>query len=469
MLLWSRYNTLFHSDRFGYFLYNAISNSFFKLNKTYFRFLEQIKSNSHVSVAEINHQFHNLLIDKKILVKEGEEKKILQKKHYQRNLISFDSSRLDLSLCPTLMCNFRCPYCFEHSQQISTVMNKDTINRLISFIEKQNSANRLYITWYGGEPTLVFNVIQEITKKVKELDITFEGAGLVTNAYLLNKSKIDKLNDLKITNIQITIDGPECLHDSRRVLANGKPTYQKIMNNIEELMGSSYEGSCNIRVNLDKNNLSGFFDLRADLTERFKGKKFSVYGGLVDTSPSHKYDHSCNLCAKEWKEFTIAQYRHLSDSPSEGIYPINNVFNICSANSINSFVIGPEGEIYKCWEDVGKHEMIVGSIFKDESIANSDLVSLYSIGTDPFLEPTCLDCKVLPICGGGCSNRRLRVKFFHEESLEFCSLYKDNLTEYLLEYYDTLLTKELCGDILNANEIQNNESGYKILHPGSEN
>jgi uncharacterized protein len=419
-----------------------------------------------VSATEISHQFQRLLIDKKILVEEGEEKKILLKRQYQRNTISFDNSKLDLSLCPTLMCNFRCPYCFEQNHQNQTVMSENTINRLIFFIKKHKSAKELYITWYGGEPTLAFNVIHAITKKIKELDIAFSGAGLVTNAYLLDKSKINKLNELKITNIQITIDGPEYLHDSRRVLANGKPTYQKIINNIEELMNSSYKGSCNIRVNLDKNNLSGFFDLREDLSSRFKGKKISVYGGLVDTSQGHKYDHSCNLCAKEWKEFTIAQYRHLSDTSSEGIYPLNNVFNICSANSISSFVIGPEGEIYKCWEDVGKNEMIVGSIHEDEFIVNSDLVTLYSMGTDPYLQPTCLDCKVLPICGGGCSNRRLRAKYFHEENLEFCSLYKDNLIEYLFEYYDVLLTKEICKDILSDNKNQKSEDGYIILRQG---
>ncbi len=465
MTHWSKYNTLFHSQRFGYFLYSALSNTFIELDKTHYLFLKQLRNNPHLSTPGIDYQFQVLLRDQKILVKEGEGKKILMARHYRRNTLSFDNSHLSLSICPTLRCNFRCPYCFEHTQQSTTVMNAETVNRLISFIKSFKNISRLSLTWYGGEPTLAFDVIQDTTRKIKELDITFEDAGLVTNAYLLNSDKISQLNDLNIKTIQITIDGPENLHDTRRVLANGRPTYQRIMSNIDELMNSSYEGSCNIRVNLDKNNLSGFFTLRSHLIERFKGKNLSVYAGVVDTERGHQYDNNCNLCASEWKDFTIAQYRDISVTPSEGIYPVSNVFNICSANTLNSFVIGPKGEMYKCWEDVGKENMVVGSIFKDEFLTNFELVTLYSLGTDPYLDSECLECNVLPICGGGCANRRLRAKHFHEEGLEFCSLYKDNLVTYLIEYYDVLLTKELCSDVLNPNVTETNKKGYRMVHP----
>lgn len=465
MIHWSKYNTLFRSHHLGNFLYNALSNTFFVLDEPYYLFLERLQSNPRHSNSDIDPQFYVLLRESKILVKKDEEKKVLMERHYHRNSLSFDNSRLSLSICPTLKCNFRCPYCFEYSQQNKTIMNGKVVNQLISFIKTFKNIPRLSIFWYGGEPTLAFDAIKDITERVKDLDITFEDAGLVTNAYLLNHDKINQLNCLNIKTIQITLDGPKKIHDSRRVLANGRPTYATILSNIDILMNSEYEGNCNIRVNLDKNNLSGFFSLRSHLLERFRGKKLSVYAGLVDTERDHKYDKNCNLCSEEWKEFTIAQYRHISEDPSEGIYPVGNVFNICSANTINSFVIGPEGELYKCWEDVGKHDMVIGNIFKDEPNSNAELVTLYSVGTDPYLDLKCLECKVLPICGGGCANRRLRAKHFQEDGLKFCSLYKDNLVAYLTEYYDVLLTKELCSDVLNPNVTAISKRGYKMIHP----
>lgn len=465
MIHWSTYNTLFHSQRLGYFIYNALSNTFIELDNLYYRFLEKLQNNPQFSNPAIDDQFVVLLWEKKILAKEGEEKKLLMTRQYQRDTLSFDNTHLILSICPTLSCNFRCPYCFENNQQNSTVMSPKTVDQLILFIKNHKKTSCLSISWYGGEPTLAFDVIRDITLRVKELDITFKDAGLVTNAYLLSHDKISQLNELNIKTIQITLDGPEEVHDTRRVLTGGHPTYRQIMDNIDALMNSSYEGSCNIRVNVDKNNMHEFFDLRTHLLERFKGKNLTVYAGHVDTARDHKYDKNCNLCAGEWTDFTIEQYRHISVAPSEGIYPDGKVFNICAANTRNSFVIGPEGELYKCWEDVGKQDMVIGSIFEDEPITNSELVALYSVGTDPYLDSECRECMVLPICGGGCANRRLRAKYFHEDGLEFCSLYKDNLIMYLEEYYDAFLTKELCSDVLNPGGKAKNRKGYRMVQP----
>ena len=469
MIHWSRYNTLFQSQRLGYFLYNSLSNVFIELDKHHYQFLEQLQNNLLSSNPDIDDSFLFILREKKILVEEGVEKRQLMSRQYRRNALSFYNAHLILSICPTLSCNFRCPYCFENTQKHMTMMNPETVDRLITFIKNFEEAKYLSITWYGGEPTLAFDVIRNITQRVKELNITFEDAGLVTNAYLLQSDKISQLNDLNIKAVQITLDGPANVHDTRRMLSNGLPTYQQIMQNIDMLMNSSYKGSCNIRVNLDKNNLSEFFDLRTHLLERFKGKKLSVYAGHVDTAGDHKYGKNCTLCADEWVTFTVEQYRRLSGGSMEGVYPAGTLFNICSANTRNSFVIGPEGELYKCWEDVGKQEMVIGSIFEDEPVNNAELVALYSVGTDPYLDPVCLDCKVLPICSGGCANRRLRSKYFNEASMEFCSLYKDNLVTYLMEYYDAFRTKELCSDVLSPNRKTKNVKGYRLIHRGNEN
>jgi len=466
MMCWSIYNTLFYSERFGYFLYNALSNTFIEVDRHHYDFLEQTQKNPQLINSGIDDQFLALLQEKKVIVKAGEERHLLIERQYKRDTLCFDNTHLDLSICPTLGCNFRCPYCFEHTQQDMTIMNAATVNQLSAFIKSFIKIRSLSITWYGGEPTInpAFNVVHEITKRIKKLDIDFREAGLVTNAYLLGEEKINQLNELNIKTVQITIDGPQEIHDSRRVLDSGRPTFQQIINNIDTLMNSSFNGSCNIRVNLDQTNLSSFFDIRKYLLKRFDGKNLYVYAGHVDTSPDHRYDKNCNLCAEEWTEFTVEQFRHLKISPGKGIYPLGTIFNICSANTRNSFVIGPEGELYKCWEDVGNKRMVVGSIFQDDHISNAELVALYSIGTDPYLDKECLECKIFPICGGGCANRRLRAKHFNEDGLKYCSLYKDNIVKYLMEYYDAFLTKEMCAQVLSVELEPWNKKGYRIIH-----
>lgn len=466
MKSWSRYNHLFHSERFGYFLYNALSNTLLELDEPHFQMLEKIRNN-RIPFNQTNDSDFIVLLEENgfLSTEENEHQQLLQKK-YQRNAICFNTSVLGLTICPTLACNFSCPYCYQQSQKDLTVMSEETIEMLISFIKSHKDASKLLVSWYGGEPTLAFGVIKTLTEQFIDLFPSYNNAGLITNGYLLDQEKINELNDLKICSIQITLDGNAGTHDKRRVHNNGGATFQRIFDNINALMTSSYKGSCAIRMNIDKTNVHEYQPLRSELLERFKGKKITIYPGHVTTYHDHPYDQQCNLCNCEWTDFTINAYNRFGILPSGGFYPDSNTFNTCTANSHYGYVVGPAGELYKCREDVGKAHMIIGNIQNKNPITNPELVARYSIGTDPFVDPECAKCPVMPICGGGCINKRLRGKQFGEKGMVFCSPYKERLIEYLETYLDTYRILDTCDSIL---QTQSNRSktakGYQILHP----
>lgn len=464
-MIWSRYNTIFHSERFGYFLYNALSNTLMELDEAHYSVLEGFRDRGNGSGAGFDRGFSALLHENKILVEAGEEYRLLLARQYRRNALCFDTSRLGLTICPTLQCNFRCPYCFEHSQQNSAVMTPETVERLLSFIKSYKEIRHLSIAWYGGEPLLAFAVIRDVTEKIETLDLDFEGAGMVTNGYLLDSAKIAQLDKLKINSIQITLDGPEEVHDTRRVLAGGGPSFQHILSNVDALMNSTYKGSCAIRVNVDKHNLDRFIELRASLLERFKGKKLTVYAGHVNTSLGHSYDHACSLDLQEWADFTFDMHRRGGLVPIGGFYPAGNLDSVCVATTHHGFVIGPEGKLYKCWEDVGKPEMVIGTIHEGEPVTNPELRALYSIGTDAYSDPNCRECGVLPICGGGCANKRLRAKQHGEDGLNFCSPYKENLITYLEGYIDIFRSREICSAVLSPGIEKQDSWGYRVVSP----
>jgi uncharacterized protein len=462
---WSRYNTLFKSGLSGRFIYNALTNTLVELDTSHFASLEALRD-AKTGMGLINESnFLALLQKNKVLVEEGEEARLLLARQYQRHSTCFDTSRLGLTICPTLQCNFCCPYCFEHSQSDSLVMSSETVDRLIHFIESYKDIRHLSIAWYGGEPLLAFDVICDITQRIKSLDLNIEDFGMVTNGYLLDADKISRLNDLKITSIQITLDGPEKLHDTRRVLAGGGPTFQRIISNVDNLMNSDYKGVCAIRVNVDKTNRDEFIGLRDELLERYKGKKLMVYAGHVNTSLDHSYEHSRSLDLQEWTDFTFDQHRCKSKAPSANFYPSGNLDSICVATSHQGFVLGPQGELYQCWEDVGKADMVIGNIHEKEPIANPVLQARYSIGTDAYNDAECRECNVLPICGGGCANKRLRAKQFGEDGLEFCSSYKNNLTTYLEAYIDALRSKKICAAVLSPGIQSDNKPEFRDITP----
>jgi len=466
MKTWSRYNHLFHSERFGYFLYNALSNIMLELDEAHFTIVEDIRDGRQGTPLESDKAFFELLKEKGFLASEEDERLQLMQLRYQRNVACFSTAHLGLTICPTLTCNFTCSYCFEHSQNDVKVMNPNTIDALISFVKKHQDAENLSVNWYGGEPTIVFNVIKSLTERFLELYPDYENAGLVTNGYSLDKTKIEQLTALKISSVQITLDGIESTHNNRRMLKNGKPTYRKILENIDALMHSSWKGSCAIRVNIDKTNLHEYPTLRKELLERYKGKKLTVYTGHINTFVDHSYDHKCGLCNTEWAEFTIGLYKKEGIIPRGGFYPTNGALNTCITTSQYGYVIGPEGEIYKCWEDVGKEQMVIGSIYDDQPVSNAELVARYSIGTDPFDDEACIKCPVMPVCGGGCANKRMRSQQFGEEGLEFCSPLKNNLTSYLEAYLDIKQTDAICASILSKKSFGSTmKRGYQMIQP----
>ncbi|MBL7203352.1 MAG: radical SAM protein [Desulfobacteraceae bacterium] len=265
-MYWSRYNNLFRSDRFGPFVYNALSNTLIELDERHYEMLKGLdRGNDNTSIVLNDSDFNGLLREKLVLVEPGEEEEQLLAQQHRRQAACFDSSGLGLTICPTLRCNFRCPYCFESSQADVKTMSQKTQERLLDWIKQYKNIKNLDVSWYGGEPLLAFEAICELTGKFKALDLNFDNAGLITNGYLLDKDKISRLNDLKIADIQITLDGPREVHDSRRFLAGGGPTFDRILENVTNLMNSDYAGRCKIRINVDRQNVRNYLDLHSPL------------------------------------------------------------------------------------------------------------------------------------------------------------------------------------------------------------
>lgn len=103
-------------------------------------------------------------------------------------------------------------------------------------------------------------------------------------------------------------------------------------------------------------------------------------------------------------------------------YP-RTVNNFCGADSINSYVIGADGELYKCWNDIGIKERAVGNIV-NHGTGNAELYFNYML-FDPTEDETCSGCKLLPICMGGCPSYRI------QGNLDVCSIYKSSLKDYI--------------------------------------
>lgn len=426
-MVWSNYSIIFYSKiANAYLLYSTLSNMLVKVDKEMYDELIHIKENpDKIAIDDDKYKF---LFDGRFLVSSNESE---FNKIVLHNLnLRYNSPTLCLTIAPTRSCNFACPYCYEKSRLTDKGMSLDVMNRIVSYVKKHHNGRKLQVAWYGGEPTEAVNSISFLTPRLKEVVKSYE-ASIVTNGYNLDRL-IDKLDEYSIRKIQITLDGTKRTHNKTRILKSGGDSYDKIIDNIDMILQKSYDVKISIRMNLTKQNANEFIELREELLNRF-GERLFLYPAFV-----HNYDGNCksNTCfegLKEKSEFLCDLYHtHGIYSPDLLIVRRNKG---CSCHSNNSLIVGPEGELYKCWHHLGMPNKSIGYIDSDLNITNADLYADYMIGSDSLFDDKCRRCVLFPACNGGCSDLK-------NLNMDYCMTAIGNLEKYVELRYIYMTTSK---------------------------
>lgn len=365
----SRYTSLFSikiKNVVNYLIYNSITNSFIKVNKELFRIIAIAKENGGINKLMFSQSIFDYLEKAKIIVTPIDDDAYVRQCEIDTIIENYASSHMSLSLAPTSSCNFACPYCYEKSKPNKT-MTDDIIDNLVKFINGHKNIKTVGITWYGGEPLVAFETIKKIIKKIYsdcKAKLTYQD--IVTNGYNFNYEVIEFFKEHPLKRIQITIDGPEEKHNKLRKLVGGGGTYKKIINNVHSIITELQNTEVVIRVNIGKNNWDGYSVLCKELQERFSNK-VSVYPGFIRI---HDKNQTHLICDSMEQKDAILFYRQLEDEGSIKInyYPSQCKKRGCVATCATAYVVGPMGELYKCWNDIGNENMIIGSITNEKFI-----------------------------------------------------------------------------------------------------
>ena len=429
---WSKYNILSKSDKYGHLLFNTMSMVFLQINNEDLPAWLELKSNPD-KVSEIPNG--DFLLKSRIIVKDDEEDLNVYLTDVLKN--RYNSCDLALTILPTRGCNFGCIYCYEQERPMIN-MSEDTEQAIIRFVKSNPNLKRLSVVWYGGEPLINFPSIRRLSEAFIRMGIEYS-AKMVCNGYLLTEEIANEIERLKIRNIQITFDGTADIHDKRRPLLGGQPTYEKIMSNLKYLLSVNHSVTIDIRSNIDRRNMGGYHKFYEEFRKEIPDSRVTLYPGFVS-------DLLSDECVS------------VEDNISEGGYKAQfalDIFNCygieikaflpkfrrhsCVASKYFAFVIGPEGEIYKCWRMAGNKEQTLGNVRSRLDLAK---FSRYLVGADYTRDPKCLNCEFITLCGGGCPLVRLRNK---EEGLNLnhCCPEKSHMEKLMeMRYEMTLLDKK---------------------------
>lgn len=422
----SLYTVLFERDC-KFYLYNS-ETEFLSIIS------EDIYEKLHDGAFEnIENDFIKILKVKKIIVDDEHLYDYYDscKLNYLSNIGVTDS--LNLVIAPTTGCNFACPYCFE-GEKTSKIITDEVIENLICFINGYSSVKRLDLTWYGGEPLMAFSKIKQIVHRIKKCcNAEICSQSIITNAYLLSDNVIRDMMDLGFTHIQISFDGDEENHNKTRFLKGNKVgTFAKIIDNLDNLVRQTPDDfKIDLRINVNKENENDFAALYKKLIQRYGTQKINPYPGFIrETSKD-----GCKMCYKSL--FNTKRFQFYKKIEGEGVpvdfFPHIDLQKGCMVNWNNSFIIGPSGEMYKCWNDFNSPEKIIGYI-QDKKLTNPSLVCHYLYDTSIYNTPKCKRCRLFPICDGGCQWLKYKNIFENKQYDTCCFLNNQRVLEDCLSY-----------------------------------
>jgi uncharacterized protein len=376
----------------------------------------EIKAGNYSDVEEY--------LEKGYLADEKEEKKLYIEK-YLEFTETRDSDELQIFFVPWYSCNFDCSYCYQvgYDNEANTP-SKEVIDSFFSYVTKEFSDRKKYITLFGGEPLLTGNKNKEVVKyfleqaESRNLDIA-----IVTNGYALTEY-MDILKSKRIREIQVTLDGADEIHNQRRPLRGGNPTFYKIVEGIDLALANNL--TINLRVVIDKENIYGLVELA-----RYAIEKGWTKNPLFKTQLGRNYElHYCqsgNSKLLSRLEFYETIYKLIQKYPeivefhrpafSITKYLFENgelpspLFDSCPGTK-TEWAFDYTGNIYSCTATVGKPGSALGTFYPEIKLEKEKILEWEE--RDVTSIPECKECSLQLACGGGCaavsSNRTGKIQ-----------------------------------------------------------
>jgi uncharacterized protein len=388
---------LFHNN--SYILYNTYTGSFLELESIQYDFLRFSREDKEIEIfLKYDPDFGYKMIKKGFIVdKNRDEPNAI--KEVQKRIDLKDDRIYQLTINPTMNCNFKCWYCYEDHLKGSK-MTPDTLKNLKAFIKNivcsMPNLKSFHISWFGGEPLLFFKtVIKPIMNFTNDLfinsDIRLE-TDFTTNGFLINDDMIKEFGCYKINNFQITLDGHREFHNNVRFVNEKRGSYDDIVNNILKLCRHGFPVT--LRINFTKLNLDSVEFIVGDIEslEPEYRKKMSI--------TFHKVWQEEDLNLGNKVKQLIFFFRERGFNVADGDVP-NNLWNSCYADKKNQATINYNGEVYKCTARKFLSEAKEGDLQDDGTIAWNE--KYYKRLDSKFKNKPCLSCSILPICNGGCS------------------------------------------------------------------
>jgi uncharacterized protein len=322
----------------------------------------------------------------------------------------FEQTQFGLVIAPTLACNFRCHYCFENKSDCTLSTNAQ--NRLLQLVAANlPKYHELHVQWFGGEPLLSLDILHSLSQAFLALSEAAQcsyGATLVTNGELLTPEVSHELAELGVQKVQITLDGMRELHDRTRYSKPGIGSFDTILDNLRNASGCFY---VSVRVHVAPYSVPSIhalldylakIELQPCIAELYFAPLFNYRTGRSASpfvSDGKRFMTSADFASVQTE---LLNHAASCDFPTSDF--LDASYGLCTAVRAHTLVVNADGNLFKCYLDVGDTTEEIGNLIVGPQPRQSLLKWLdYEFWEDV----ECCNCQFLPICQGGCPKQSL--------------------------------------------------------------
>lgn len=311
-------------------------------------------------------------------------------------------------------CNLACRYCFAEEGEyhgrralMSYEVGKAALDFLIA-----NSGNRrnLEVDFFGGEPTLNFQVVKDLVaygreqEKCHNKNFRFT---LTTNGVLLNDDIMEFANR-EMDNVVLSIDGRQKVNDYMRPFRGGQGSYDTIVPKFRKLAESRNQERYYVRGTYTHHNLDFSEDVLhlADLgfkqisVEPVVAQETDDYAIREEDLPQlfAEYDKLAQEMIRRRKEGRGFNFFHFMID-LEGGPCVAKRLSGCGSGT-EYLAVTPWGDLYPCHQFVGNEDFLMGNVF--DGVKRTDIRDSFK-SCNVYSKEKCRECFARFYCSGGCA------------------------------------------------------------------
>ncbi|HSQ97487.1 MAG TPA: radical SAM protein [Rickettsiales bacterium] len=346
-------------------------------------------------------------------------------------------------MIPVEGCNLACKYCFigkinnKKDQAMTKEIADITIKKFTDYLIK-NENREGTVLFYGGEPTLNFNIIKQTIDSIKKYAKNNIDVAMVTNGTLFTDEMLEFFKQSRIS-VGISIDGPKELNDKYRIFKqSNESVYDLVTKNINKIKKSGVEFGLSVTLSNESLENKEFLNWLNDLD--VKSINYNLMHYTEKTDEWKKYYKKVSKFL--FKSYDFLNRNNIKDGrilrKFRAFYGNKFKYNDCGAVGGEQLTIKPNGDITVCHGYWNSTKEICGNIKENsfEDIIKTDIYQKWRNNLTVNKEK-CLKCPAIYICGGGCP-KQSEALFGDQKEIDksFCIYTKFALKELLKRFFE---------------------------------